>query len=282
MIVIFGASTSIGAGLVDALGRAGKATRSVSRTAPKDNSPNSAVADLQTGVGVFEALTDAQIVVSCAHARYTRRIIETLPPSVEKVVLMGSAWRYSGVENIRADEVRLAEREFVASGRDGVMLHPTMIYGGRQENNILRLLAVIRRLPVIPAPGGGRQQVQPIYVDDVVSALYAAVTRTWHGPNIVPLAGPPLSWREMVRLCARAIGVHRPIVGVPAAPIVTALNSLRLMGITVIDPGVIKRFAEDADIPIGTMQQQLSVLPRDFQTGIAAAVANWRQSGQLS
>lgn len=282
MIVVFGASTSIGAGLIDALGRAGKTTRGVSRTLRRGNSPVSVVADLQSGDGVAEALTDTQIVVSCAHARYTRRILETLPPSVQKVVLMGSAWRYSGVENPRADEVRAAEKEFIAAGRDGVMLHPTMIYGGRQENNILRLLALIRRLPVIPAPGGGRQQVQPIYIDDVVSALYAAVTRTWHGPNIVPLAGPPLSWREMVRLCSMAVGVHRPIVSVPAAPIVAALSCLRLMGFTTIDPAVIKRFAEDVDIPIETMQQELSVLPRDFQSGIAAAVVNWQQSGQLS
>ena len=281
MIVIFGASTNIGIGLAEKLNRAGKLTRSVFHTLRIGDTLTSAVADLNSGVGVSEALADAKIVVSCAHARYTQRILEMLPPSVQKLVLMGSAWRYSGIENPRADEVRAAEKEFIASGRDGVMLHPTMIYGGRQENNILRLLAFIQRFPVIPAPGGGSQRVQPIYVDDVVAALHAAVNRTWHGPNIVPLAGPPLSWREMVRLCSMAIGVHRPIVSVPAAPIVVALNSLRLIGITAIDPAVLKRFAEDVNIPVVTMQEQLSVLPRDFQTGIAAAVANWRRSGQL-
>jgi len=73
-----------------------------------------------------------------------------------------------------------------------------MIYGESHQNNILRLLTVISRLAVSPAPGGGSQRVQPIYVDDVVATLHAAVNRIWCGPNVIPLAGPPLSWREMV------------------------------------------------------------------------------------
>jgi nucleoside-diphosphate-sugar epimerase len=282
MIVIFGASTSIGRGLAEELNRAGKSIRRVFHESRNGETMNSVVADLNSGAGVSEALADASIVVSCAHARYTRRLLEMLPPGVQKLVLVGSAWRYSRTKNPRADEVRAAEKEFIASGRDGVMLHPTMIYGGRQENNILRLLAVIQRFPLIPAPGGGEQRVQPIYLDDVVSALHAAVNRSWHGPNVVPLAGPPLSWREMVRLCSVAIGVRRPIIGVPAAPIVAALNCLRLIGVSAVDPGIVERFAEDVDVPVMTMQEQLSVSPREFRTGIAAAVADWRRSGQLS
>jgi nucleoside-diphosphate-sugar epimerase len=282
MIVIFGASTSIGMGLADELNRAGKPIRRVFHKSRNGETMTSVVADLNSGAGVSEALAEASVVVSCAHARYTQRILEMLPPGVQKLVLVGSAWRYSRTKNPRADEVRAAEKEFIASGRDGVMLHPTMIYGGRQENNILRLLAVIQRFPLIPAPGGGKHRVQPIYVDDVVSALHAAVNRSWQGPNVVPLAGPPLSWREMVRLCSVAIGVRRPIVSVPAAPIVAALNCLRLIGVTTIDPGIVKRFAEDVDVPVMSMQEQLSVSPREFRTGIAAAVADWRRSGQLS
>ena len=124
--------------------------------------------------------------------------------------------------------------------------------------------------------------MQPIYVDDVVAALHAAVNRIWYGPNVIPFAGPPLSWREMMNnFCSTAIGVHKPIVSVPAASIAMALDCLPVIEITLMNPGIVKRFAEDVDIPVMAMQEQLLVSPRDFQTGIAMAVADWRRSGEL-
>jgi uncharacterized protein YbjT (DUF2867 family) len=157
MIVVFGASTDIGQRLVDKLRSEGLACRKVSRTI------NDAVrADLRTGDGVADAISGADVVVSCAHAEHTGAILRASPSSVV-LVLVGSAWRYSQVPNARADLVREAEALFLESDHRGIMLHPTMIYGGSQENNIRRVLQVMRKIPFIPAPGRGRQIVCPIY-----------------------------------------------------------------------------------------------------------------------
>ena len=59
-----------------------------------------------------------------------------------------------------------------------------------------------------------------------------------------------------------------------------ALDCLRVIEITPMNPGVVKRFAEDVDIPVLAMQEQLLVSPRDFQTGIVMAVGDWRRSGE--
>jgi nucleoside-diphosphate-sugar epimerase len=80
-----------------------------------------------------------------------------------------------------------------------------MIYGGHQENNIQRLLGAVRRFPIIPAPGGGRQIVQPIYIDEVVECLFVAATTRWAARHVIGLAGKPLSWRTMVQVCAKSI-----------------------------------------------------------------------------
>ena len=37
-----------------------------------------------------------------------------------------------------------------------------MIYGAEGEDNVRRLAALLRRLPVVPLPEGGRALVQPI------------------------------------------------------------------------------------------------------------------------
>jgi len=276
VLVIFGASTDIGRRLAARLDAEGVAVRRVGRELA-----GAASADLATGKGVAEALAGATTVVSCAHARFTGRLLAALPPDVERLVLTGSAWRYSRVPNPRADEVRQGEAEFLASGRDGVMLHATMIYGGAQENNIQRLIALLRRLPVVPAPGGGRQTVQPIHVDDVVACLHAAVRRDWRGPQVLAIAGPKLTWRRMAEICAAAIGRRPPILPVPAAPLIGLLELANRLGVGALDADVIRRFREDVDVDLAGMIGTLGVTPRDFETGLRQAVDDWRRAGAI-
>ncbi len=276
MIVIFGASSDIGQSLAIRLKNAGHDIRRVSRSGDGD-----AQADLATGAGVAAAMKGAHTIVSCAHARFTDRILSAVPPSAGKIILTGSAWRYSEVPNEAADQVRSAEAAFLSSHRYGVMLHPTMIYGGKQENNIRRLLFAIRRLPFIPAPGGGRQIVQPIHIDDVVQGLFAAATKNWSGTNVIAIAGPPLAWRDMVEICASAIHCSKQIVSVPALPIIVALSALNKIGVRKIDANVVRRFREDVNVRIDEMVAVLAFRPRDFETGIQQAVAEWMRDGLL-
>jgi nucleoside-diphosphate-sugar epimerase len=274
MIVIFGASTDIGTRLSEKLRAAGFPFRRISRG-------GGIFADLSSGVGVRDAMEDADVVVSCAHARYTQSIIENLPARPTNLVLMGSAWRYSAVPNKRADEVRRAEADFLACSHNGVMLHATMIYGGNQENNIQRLLRAIRRFPVMPVPGGGRQIVQPIHIDDVVDCLFAAATTRWAARHVVGLAGKPLSWRAMAGICARSIGRRYVIVPVPASLLLVAMSVLNKVRRRPIDAGIVQRFGENVDVPLSGMMEMFGVQPRDFEFGLRSALENWRRQGVL-
>jgi len=276
MIVIFGASTDVGRRLATKLADAKFHFRVVSRSRSSDIE-----ADLSTGVGVQEAMQGADTVVSCAHSKFTDQLLAAMPRSVSKVVLTGSAWRYSNVPDPRADQVRNAEASFLKSRRSGVMLHPTMIYGGEQENNIKRLMQVIRLLPVIPAPGGGGQIVQPIYIDDAVDCIFAALNRDWQGSHVVALAGPPLTWRDMVKSCAASIDCPKPIIGVPASPIIAILMILNKIGFRHVDANMVRRFRENVNVSILEMIKNLSVPPRDFDRGVRQAVADWKREGSL-
>ena len=149
MIVLFGASSDVGQRVSRKLENAGLTVRRVSRRLP-----GGFRADLETSEAVDEVVRDADQVISCAHARYTGTLLRFCRPGTQLVV-MGSAWRFSMVPNVAADEVRAAEHAFLASDKRGVMLHSAMIYGGFQERNVQRLVSVLQRLPIVPIPGGG-------------------------------------------------------------------------------------------------------------------------------
>ncbi len=72
--------------------------------------------------------------------------------------------------------VRLAaERRIRSSGLQWTILRPTMIYGAPGDRNLSRLLALLRRTPLLPVPGGGRHLQQPVHVADVADAVLTAV-----------------------------------------------------------------------------------------------------------
>jgi nucleoside-diphosphate-sugar epimerase len=274
MIVIFGASTDIGTRLAEKLQAKGLSFKRVSRR-------DGTFADLSSGAGVRDAMEDADVVVSCAHARFTRSIVENLPSRPVNLVLMGSAWRYSSVPNKRANEVRKAETDFTNCTHNGVMLHSTMIYGGNQENNIQRLLGAIRRFPVIPAPGGGRQIVQPVYIDDVVECLFVATTTRWAARHVIGLAGKPLSWRTMVQVCAKSINRRCTVIPVPKSLALAGISLLNKIRSTQIDAGIVERFGENVDIPLSQMREMFAVQPREFEVGLRLAIDGWRHQGVM-
>lgn len=56
---------------------------------------------------------------------------------------------------------------------DSVIVQPSLVYG--PGGTSARLFETLAALPVVPVPGHGAQQVQPIHVEDLVAAIVAVV-----------------------------------------------------------------------------------------------------------
>ncbi len=166
------------------------------------------------------ALADAGRVAVCIHARFAPAILAALPDRIERIVLTGSTRRFTRFVDAAAEEVIAAEAVLTASGRPGVIIHPTMICGPDGENNVQRVATYIRRFGVVPLPQGGRTLIQPIYVDDVVACLDAGLFRSEAPGSAIVAAGPAaVPYRDFVLAIARAdrpARAHRRCAGGPA------------------------------------------------------------------
>ena len=156
------------------------------------------------------ALADATRIVSCAHARHAGAVIDAAPTDA-RLIFLGSTRKFTRWPDAHGNGVLAGEAAFLASGRSGVMLHPTMIYGAQGEDNVQRLAALLRRLPFVPLPGGGTALVQPIHQDDVTRAIRAALDHAWDGPHVAGdrRAGPP-ALRRLRPRGRRRRGQRRP------------------------------------------------------------------------
>lgn len=272
---VIGASGRSGAALCRALGaRATPVVRDPARWAATGIAGAARVADLGAPAALARALADATTIVSCAHARHAPAILRAAPPGA-RLVLLGSTRKFTRWPDAHGQGVLAGERAFLDSGRAGVMLHPTMIYGAEGEDNVRRLAALLARLPVAPLPGAGRALVQPIYQGDVTRALLAAAGRAWDGPHSLVIAGPsPMRYAHFAAAVARAAGLRpRPVVPLPAALLRLAARLPRLPLLPRIGPDEIRRLLENKDFDIGPMVSYLGVTPIPLERGLALTFA---------
>jgi NADH dehydrogenase len=102
------------------------------------------------------------------------------------------------------------------SGLQLTLLRPSVIFGA--EDRFLNLFARLQALaPVMPL-AGTEARFQPVWVDDVASAIVTALQRRDTIGQTYELAGPTVyTLRELVQLAGRWAGHERPVLALPAA-----------------------------------------------------------------
>lgn len=170
-------------------------------------------------------------------------------------------------------QVRIAAEDTIrASTLDWTILRPTMIYGTPDDRNMWRLLRHLRRLPVVPLPGGGTNLQQPVHVDDLAAAIVAAIDTDAAIGRAYDIAGPEaLSFRDVVRAAGDAVGRRPLTISLPARPVITVLSSVERTGRTLpLTAEQIERLVEDKAFDISAATADLGYRPRSFHDGIGA------------
>ena len=111
----------------------------------------------------------------------------------------------------------LAEEAVRASALPWTIFRPSIIYG-KHDSFVSMLAGMIRRLPVVPVIGEGRQRLQPIPVDQVAEAFERALSRPETIKQIYDVGGPDaVTMVELLDAIGHALGrrhvrtVHLPV-----------------------------------------------------------------------
>jgi nucleoside-diphosphate-sugar epimerase len=288
-IVVIGATGRTGRRVVALLCARGHAVTALGRTAAKLGALDRRAASQALDVAVPGALAPwlesagldvpVDVIVSCAHARFTGAILDALPDRPVRLVLMGSVRRYLPIPDRDGSEIAEGERRLYASGRPCVMLHASMIFGAPDDGNVSRILGSLARWPkflpiILPLPDGGRRLVQPIFIDDVAASVVAAVERpASDGPPLV-LAGPaPIAYRRMIEHCAAALGRRAAVLPVPLGLLAAVAATAARAGIALpLNAAELRRAAQDKSFDVEPMITRLGVAPIGFAAGLARMI----------
>jgi uncharacterized protein YbjT (DUF2867 family) len=123
----------------------------------------------------------------------------------------------------------LASQAVEGSSLETTVFSPSIVY--TPGDPWLTLLERFSYLPAIPVSGSGRALYQPIWAEDVADCVVTALMASGPRKRSFELAGPEtLSYDEIVRAATRPTGRRRRLVHVPLPLVRLSLRALRRLG----------------------------------------------------
>ena len=236
---VFGGTGFLGRAIVKRLKAEGARVRVAARRPDAGARPagvEAVTADLRDVDSVARAVADTDWVVNAVglylesrgetfqavHVEGARAVAE----AVAEAAARGSAQALVHISGIGADLA--SESSYVrarAAGEAAVreafpeatILRPSVLFG--PEDSFSNSLARIARLlPAFPLFGDGRTRLQPVYVEDVAAAVSRTLSLAEARGRTYELGGKEsYSYRALIELLLRHIGIRRPLLPLPFA-----------------------------------------------------------------
>jgi uncharacterized protein YbjT (DUF2867 family) len=152
----------------------------------------------------------------------------------------------------------LAEEAVSAARVSSTVFAPSIVYS--PHDYWVGLMERLTLLPAVPISGSGRAAYQPIWAEDVVDCVMAALQRDGNGTERFELAGPEtLTYDDVARVVLRSLGRRRRLLHVPLPLVRSSLKAVQaVMG---------------AASPATWDEVELMEAPMTSATGIADAQA---------
>jgi uncharacterized protein YbjT (DUF2867 family) len=288
-VLLTGATGLLGGALLDLLLAEGHEVRCLVR----EESPRASIlsalrielfrGDAQDARALSRALSGMDALLHVAGIEYTPPVLEAARRTeVERLVVVGSTSAHSAYEFRSGPKLRMEElvRE---SGLRYTIARPSMIYGSELDKNMHRLLRFLDRSPAFPMFGSGENLWQPVYHEDCARGVYEALVRSAAMGQSYDLPGAePLTYLELVKSAAGALGRKPRIVRLPLEPVRRALVAAERLRLPFpIGSEQVLRLGEDKAYPYDRAKRDLGYAPRPFREGIALEVARLRELGMV-
>jgi uncharacterized protein YbjT (DUF2867 family) len=216
-----------------------------------------------------------------ANVRHIVYLGGLLPPGAEAHPERLSAHLASRLET---EEALAAHGVPVTSLRAGLVL-------GAGGSSFAIMERLVRRLPAMLCPAWTATAAQPIALSDTIAALDACVGRLDLGGRAFDIGGPEvLTYRAMMQATAAALGLKRPMVGVPILS--PGLSRLWLSLVTGAPRSLAAPLVESLTHPMIardlSLQASFSLTPTPFAQALSEALASpsastpWRPEGPSS
>jgi len=238
LVTVFGGSGFVGRAVVRALAKDGYRVRVAVRrpdlagflmTAGGVGQVQAVQANLRYPASVKAAVQGASLVINCVgilaesgHQRFlavqaqgAKVVAEAAAAVNAKLIHISAIGADSNSASVYARSKAQGESAVLAAKPDAVILRPSIVFGEGDEF-YTRFAAMAVTSPALPLIGGGQTRFQPVFVQDVASAVMAAVDGRAKIGTVYELGGPQVvSFKQILEAVLRVIQRKRLLAPLP-------------------------------------------------------------------
>lgn len=222
-------------------------------------------------VGIIREQPGAGVTFERVHHQGTVNVLAAAAAAgVRRFLHMSALGTRPGARS-RYHQTKWAAEEAVrGSGLAWTIFRPSVIYG-RGDGFVTMLAGMVRRLPVVPVIGSGRQRLQPIPVEQVAEGFARAVAMPAAEKHLYEVGGPQaLTMEELLDAIGRALGRrHVRKVHVPLAPVRTAARYLHALPGFPVTPDQLLMLEENNTCDPGPFFSTFGLTPEPLDAGLA-------------
>jgi NADH dehydrogenase len=170
---------------------------------------------------------------SLLHVGQTESFIEEcIKAKVKKIIMVSACGAHPEAQSEYHRTKWQAEKLVLDSPISAIILRPSLVIGRlvghRNSKLITRLENLIREKKFVPLIAGGQNKVQPIFIQDLVEAMLAALNLEI-SDEIIELGGPEIcTLKELVQKMMQKIKMEKTIVDLPVAVATAAATVAQL------------------------------------------------------
>ena len=271
--LVFGGSGQIGQPLLARLLRDGWRVTALSRQARHERP---GLSWLRGDLGALPPLpAQVDAIVSCGPLDAFAQWYGQSQVECDRVVAFGST--SIEVKRGSADPRERDVARRLRAGEEGVfaaansrsanatLLRPTLVYGAGRDATLTRIAGLAQRWGRFPLPRNAIGKRQPVHVDDLAAAAFAALgSAASHGQTYALPGGETLAYREMVRRVLAVLNPPATLIELPSPLFNLALAGAKLAGGTSLGEAAVQRMRSDLVFDDAPARRDLGYSPRRF------------------
>jgi NADH dehydrogenase len=223
-------------------------------------------------VGIIREHPSIGVTFERVHTQGTLNVLEAAGAvGARRYVHMSALGTRAGARS-RYHRTKWAAEEAVrASPVPWTIFRPSIIYG-RGDEFVTVLAGMIRRLPLVPVIGTGRQRLQPVPVAHVAQGFVRALALDTSVKHTYEVGGPePVTMIELLDRIAAAMGRRRPLrAHAPLGLVRAATRVLHRFPGYPLTPDQLLMLEEENTCEPGPFYEAFSLAPMPLSTGLAA------------
>ena len=166
-------------------------------------------------------LYNVDTLIHIAGIGFSNNIVEVaVDCKVRRLILVHTTGIYSKYKAAGERYREIEKKVYKLCKDNGIALticRPTMIYGNLFDNNIIKFVKMVDKLPIMPVVNGARYDLQPVHYKDLAKAYYDILINEEKTVNkdYILSGGAPIQLREIFEIVGEKLGKKVRFVSCP-------------------------------------------------------------------